>query len=55
MVAFATVLPIAAVIVAEKPFVNLAPQAKLVETYGTKLMTSILDLYSFGSFFRPVR
>jgi len=44
MMAFTTVLPIADVIVAEKPFVNLARQAKLGETYGTELMTSILDL-----------
>jgi len=44
MMAFTTVLPIADVIVAEKPFVNLARQAKLGETYSTELMTSILDL-----------
>ncbi len=44
VMAFTTVLPIADVIVAEKPFVNLARQAKLGETYGTELMTSILDL-----------
>lgn len=44
MMAFATVLPIADVLVAEKPFVNLARQAKLGEIYSTELMTSILDL-----------
>ena len=44
MMAFTTVLPLADVIVAEKPFVNLARQARLCEAYGTMLMTSVLDL-----------
>ena len=43
MMAFTTVLPLADVIVAEKPFVNLARQAHLCEAYGTMLMTSVLD------------
>ena len=44
MSAFTTVLPFADVMVAEKPFVNLARQARLGEQYGTKLLTSIFDL-----------
>jgi hypothetical protein len=44
MSAFTTVLPFADVMVAEKPFVNLARQARLGQQYGTALFTSILDL-----------
>ncbi|HET9639599.1 MAG TPA: hypothetical protein VFP12_10360 [Allosphingosinicella sp.] len=44
MSAFTTILPFADIVVAEKPFVNLARQAKLGEQYGTKLFTSIFDL-----------
>jgi hypothetical protein len=44
MSAFTIILPFADVIVAEKPFVNLARQARLGERYGTKLLTSILEL-----------
>jgi hypothetical protein len=44
MSAFTAVLPFADIIVAEKPFVNLARQARLGEHYGTKLLTSIFDL-----------
>ncbi len=44
MSAFTTVMPFADVIVAEKPFVNLARQARLGERYGTKLLTSLFEL-----------
>lgn len=44
MAAFTTVLPLADVVVAEKPFVNLARQARLGERYGTTLLTSIFHL-----------
>ncbi|HEY5712603.1 MAG TPA: hypothetical protein VIT38_11975 [Allosphingosinicella sp.] len=44
MMAFITVIPFADVVVAEKPFVNLARQARLGEAYRTTLMTSIFDL-----------
>ncbi|MET3577152.1 hypothetical protein ABID19_000167 [Mesorhizobium robiniae] len=44
MSAFTTAIPFSDVIVAEKPFVNLARQARLDETYGTTLMTSVFDL-----------
>lgn len=44
MSAFTTVLPLADIVVAEKPFVNLARQARLGERYATNLLTSIFDL-----------
>lgn len=44
MSAFTTVLPFADIVIAEKPFVNLAQQARLGERYETKLLTSIFDL-----------
>lgn len=44
MSAFVAALPFADIIVAEKPFVNLARQARLEERYGTRLLTSIFDL-----------
>lgn len=44
MMSFITVVPFADVVIAEKPFVNLARQARLDEKYGTTLMTSVLDL-----------
>ncbi|OCC24862.1 hypothetical protein MB02_05225 [Croceicoccus estronivorus] len=44
LAAFTVVLPLADVMVAEKPFVNLARQARLGECYGTTLLTSIFDL-----------
>ena len=44
MMAFMTVLPLADVVVAEKPFVNLARQAKLGDVYETKLLTNVFDL-----------
>jgi len=44
MAAFTTVLPFADVMVAEKPFVNLARQAHLDQTFGTTLLTSVFDL-----------
>lgn len=44
MSAFSTVLPLADVVIGEKPFVNLARQARLDKTYGTRLLTSIDDL-----------
>jgi hypothetical protein len=43
MASFTIALPLADVVVAEKPFVNLARQARLGSTYNTKLMTSIFD------------
>jgi len=43
MVAFVTVLTFADVIVAEKPFVNLACQARLGQHYATRMLTSVLD------------
>jgi hypothetical protein len=43
MASFTIALPLADVVVAEKPFVNLARQARLGGTYSTKLMTSIFD------------
>jgi hypothetical protein len=46
MSAFTTVLPLADILVAEKPFVNLARQARLGELYGTTLLTSVFDLAS---------
>lgn len=44
MSAFATVLPLADVVIGEKAFINLARQARLDKTYGTQLLTSIDDL-----------
>jgi len=44
MDSFTTALPLADLIVAEKPFVNLARQARLGEKYGTMLLTSVTDL-----------
>jgi hypothetical protein len=44
MTSFTTVIPFADVVVAEKPFVNLARQARLGEAYSTELLTSVLDL-----------
>ena len=44
MSAFAAVLPLADIVVAEKPFVNLARQARLEARYDTRLLTSIFDL-----------
>ena len=44
MSAFAAVLPFVDIVVAEKPFVNLARQARLEERYDKKLLTSIFDL-----------
>ena len=44
MSAFAAALPFADIVVAEKPFVNLARQARLEERYDTRLLTSIFDL-----------
>lgn len=43
MAAFTAVLPLADMIIAEKPFVNLAKQARLDERYGTVMLTSIFD------------
>lgn len=44
MSAFATALPLADVVIGEKTFVNLAVQAGLGKTYGTRLLTSIDEL-----------
>lgn len=44
MSAFATVLPLADIVIGEKTFVNLARQAGLGKTYGTRLLTSIDEL-----------
>ncbi|WP_133251619.1 hypothetical protein [Zavarzinia aquatilis] len=44
MSAFATVLPLADIVIGEKTFVNLARQARLGKTYGTRLLTSIDEL-----------
>ncbi len=44
MSAFATVLPLADIVVGEKAFVNLARQARLGKIYGTRLLTSIDEL-----------
>ncbi|RVA56334.1 hypothetical protein EN933_06430 [Mesorhizobium sp. M7A.F.Ca.US.001.01.1.1] len=41
---FTTALPLADVFVAEKPFVNLARQARLGDKYGTVLLTSVTEL-----------
>ena len=44
LAAFTAVLPLADVMVAEKPFVNLARQARLGPRYETTLLTSIFHL-----------
>jgi hypothetical protein len=44
MDSFTTALPLADIFVAEKPFVNLARQARLGEKYDTMLLTSITEL-----------
>ena len=44
MAAFTVVLPLATIMVAEKPFVNLARQAGLGTTYETTLLTSVFDV-----------
>ena len=41
--AFTTALPLADMIIAEKPFVNLARQARLDVRYGTAMLTSVFD------------
>lgn len=46
MSAFTTTLPFAHLIIAEKPFVNLAKQARLDVRYHTALLTSVLDFKS---------
>lgn len=44
MSAFALVVPLADIVIGEKAFVNLALQARLDKTYGTRLLTSIDQL-----------
>lgn len=44
MSAFATVLPLADILIGEKAFANLARQARLGQTYGTRILTSIDEL-----------
>jgi hypothetical protein len=44
MASFTTALPLADILVGEKPFINLARQAKLGDTYNTRLLTNISDL-----------
>lgn len=44
LASFTSVLPFADILIAEKPFVNLARQARLGERYGTTLLTSVFDL-----------
>ncbi len=44
MSAFTTVLPFADIVIGENAFVNLARQARLDKTYGTRLITSIDEL-----------
>lgn len=44
MDSFTAALPLADVFVGEKPFVNLARQARLGEKYGTTLLTSVTEL-----------
>lgn len=46
MLAFTTTLPFAHLIIAEKPFVNLAKQARLDVRYDTALLTTIFDFKS---------
>jgi hypothetical protein len=46
MSSFAAALPFADFIIAEKPFVNLAKQARLDVGYGTTMLTSVFDLAS---------
>jgi hypothetical protein len=47
MLAFIVVLPFADVVVAEKPFINLARQARLGEKFETKLLTSVFELSNY--------
>lgn len=49
MAAFCSVLPFADVLIAEKPFVNLARQAGLGRKFGTVLLTSVLELPNYGA------
>ncbi len=44
MTSFMTVISFADLVIAEKPFVNLARQTRLGETYPTELLTSVFDL-----------
>jgi hypothetical protein len=44
MLSFSTALPLADVLVGEKPFVGLARQARLGEKYGTTLLTDVTKL-----------
>ncbi|WP_394689475.1 hypothetical protein [Hoeflea sp.] len=44
MSAFAIVLSLADIVIGEKPFINLARQARLDKAYGTRLLTSIDEL-----------
>ena len=44
MSAFALVLPLADIVIGEKAFINLAIQARLGKTRGTRLLTSIDEL-----------
>lgn len=41
--AFATALPLADVMIAEKPFVNIVRQARLDVRYGTTMLTSVFE------------
>jgi hypothetical protein len=43
MASFTIALPFADIMIAEKPFVNLARQAHLDKAFGTKLLTSVFD------------
>ena len=43
LAAFTTALPFADVMIGEKPFVNLARQARLDVRYGTVMLTSVLE------------
>ena len=47
MASFITALPLADVFVAEKPFVNLARQARLGDQYHTVLLTSVTELIGY--------
>lgn len=50
--AFTTALPFADVMIAEKPFVNLARQARLDVRYGTTMLTSVFE-FTIGMLDRP--
>jgi hypothetical protein len=50
--AFTTALPFADVMIAEKPFVNLARQARLDVRYGTTMLTSVFE-FAIGMLDRP--